>query len=452
MSGLPEGWEEATFDDAISSVKNGRNVRQDKSGSGLAVSRIETIADGQVNFARVGYTLDAFDADRDLLKDGDLLFSHINSASHLGKTAIFRELGRSLFHGINLLRIQPEREAVYPEFFHLQCKLMRQDGVFELNGQHAVNQSSINQKTLKALPFLIPPLAEQKRIVAKLDRLSAQSGKAKTHLAEVQTLATRAKQATLAAAFRGELTAEWRAKYGNVCSLEKSLQPANDVEEGEWSSPEIPAGWNWEPFKKTFSDHTHSKKKLAQKLYQEEGRFPVVDQGAELIGGYSDDEALLQTTELPVVVFGDHTRCAKFIDFEFVQGADGVKVLKANSAIDSRYAYWLIEAIELPDKGYSRHMKFLKASSFPIAPPEEQTEIVRRIETAFAKIDRMVEEASRAADLLDRLEQQLLSKAFRGELVPQDPNDEPASALLARIREARANAPKPKRRRKTAKA
>ena len=78
---------------------------------------------------------------------------------------------------------------------------------------------------------------------------------------------------------------------------------------------------------------------------------------------------------------------------------------------------------------------------------QEQDEIVRRIEAAFARIDRMTEEATRAAHLLDRLDERVLAKAFRGELVPQDPNDEPASVLLERIREARATAPAPSRRR-----
>lgn len=81
----------------------------------------------------------------------------------------------------------------------------------------------------------------------------------------------------------------------------------------------------------------------------------------------------------------------------------------------------------------------------PLPPLEEQVEIVRRIEAAFAHIDRLTEEASRAAHLLDRLDERLLAKAFRGELVPQDPDDEPAEDLLARIREARAATPKPKR-------
>lgn len=125
-----------------------------------------------------------------------------------------------------------------------------------------------------------------------------------------------------------------------------------------------------------------------------------------------------------------------------------MKVLKPNPVISDRFGYWLMRCIELPDKGYSRHMKFLKTSAFPIPTHGEQAEIVRRIESAFDRIDRLTEDASRAAHLLDRLDERLLAKAFRGELVPQDPEDEPAEALLARIREARTAVPKATRGRK----
>ncbi|MFU1476996.1 restriction endonuclease subunit S [Roseovarius sp. C7] len=90
-------------------------------------------------------------------------------------------------------------------------------------------------------------------------------------------------------------------------------------------------------------------------------------------------------------------------------------------------------------------LEICRDTPVPLPSFDEQREIVRRIETAFAKINRLAAEAEKALKLTDRLDQRILAKAFAGALVPQDPTDEPATELLARVREARATAPKPKR-------
>lgn len=435
MSEIPASWKSTTMGDAILSVRNGRNVKQDKSGIGTPVSRIETIAQEEVNFDRVGYTCDEVDPDLDLLKQGDLLFSHINSATHLGKTAVFKG-GQTLFHGINLLRIEPERQAVDPEFFHQQCRFMRQNGVFELNGQHAVNQSSINQKRLKELPFLIPPLPEQRRIIAKLDRLSARTKAARAHLARVQSLATRAKQATLTAAFRGDLTEDWRKRkevafpwgvqeVGKVMKIVTGNTPPTKEKAnyGDCYPFAKPGDLDKGEISETDSALSERGFGLARKL-------PKGTVLVSCIGNLGK-----------IGILGREGSCNQQIN----------AILPTNEVLPRFAFYWAhtlkewLEAnssattVAIINKG-----RFSKAS-FPIVSLNEQTEIVRRIEAAFARIDRMVEDATRAAHLLDRLDQQLLAKAFRGELVPQDPNDEPAAELLARIKAARAAAPKPKR-------
>lgn len=85
-----------------------------------------------------------------------------------------------------------------------------------------------------------------------------------------------------------------------------------------------------------------------------------------------------------------------------------------------------------------------------MSPLSEQREIVRRIETAFVRIDRIKAEAEKALKLTDRLDQRILARAFAGELVPQNPDDEPAADRLARIRDTRAAVPKPTRRKRKA--
>jgi type I restriction enzyme S subunit len=208
----------------------------------------------------------------------------------------------------------------------------------------------------------------------------------------------------------------------------------DDQERGVWGSTLLPRGWQWRRFSDFFSDETDSARKLQQKAYEAEGLYPVIDQGEGFIGGYTSDESLVCAAEPPIVLFGDHTRCVKYIDFRFVQGADGTKVLKPVESVEPRYAYFALLALDLPDKGYSRHMKFLRASLFPCGSQEEQREVVRLIESAFSWLNRIAKEQARAVYQLPKLNRAILAKAFRGELVPQDPDDETASALLDRIR------------------
>ena len=99
------------------------------------------------------------------------------------------------------------------------------------------------------------------------------------------------------------------------------------------------------------------------------------------------------------------------------------------------------------------HCKALGVSCLallPLAPAEEAIEIAKLVDTAFARIDRLASQANSAHRLIEHLNQEVLAKAFRGKLVPQDPADEPAAVLLERLRAERASAPKPKRGRRKA--
>ena len=316
------------------------------------------------------------------------------------------------------------------------------------HGSTGSAQGVISKDHLAEIRVPLPPLAEQRRIVAKLDALIARTTRARADLDRIPALAERYRRAVLQAAFGGKLTTLQTDDLGDAATLLRA--PQDDLERGQWEFECLPNGWEWKSFREVFEDVTHSTRKLPTKEYQESGRYPVVDQGEVLIPGYTDREDLVHPSEPPFVVFGDHTRCVKFIEERFVQGADGVKVLRPRPNILPKYAARLLEGLELPNKGYSRHNKFLRASYFPVCGGDTQAEIVRRIDSAFAEIDRLTTEAAAARRLLDRLDQAILAKAFRGELVPQDPADEPAGVLLERIRAERAATPNPKRGRRKA--
>ncbi len=179
---------------------------------------------------------------------------------------------------------------------------------------------------------------------------------------------------------------------------------------------ELPESWRWKQVQDISEVISITHNKLKQRDYNGEGKIPVIDQGRSLVGGFTNREELIVDSELPVVIFGDHSRSVKFIDFRFVAGADGIKVLKPYSLIHPKLFYYFLQSLELPDKGYSRHYKFLKKSYIPIPPIDQQKHIVDILDVVTKIISETREELSRIPDLTRRLRMAIFSKAFRGEL------------------------------------
>ena len=121
-------------------------------------------------------------------------------------------------------------------------------------------------------------------------------------------------------------------------------------------------------------DKTKDGTKLPTNDYQKIGSTAIIDQGQEFIAGYTDrSEGIF--TDVPVIIFGDHTRVFKYIDFPFFLGADGVKILKANREVNYRYLYYYFLQAKFPNTGYARHFKWLKELQIPLPPLAEQKHI-----------------------------------------------------------------------------
>jgi type I restriction enzyme S subunit len=126
---------------------------------------------------------------------------------------------------------------------------------------------------------------------------------------------------------------------------------------------------------------------ILQSKVKETGKIPVISQSSNYIEGYSDQEEFIFKNSDAVLVFGDHTRNLKYIDFDFIVGADGVKILKP--LIYAPFAYYsLLPIIEkMRNRGYARHYGVLAKSLIPIPPINEEHRIVARIEELFAVLD-----------------------------------------------------------------
>jgi type I restriction enzyme S subunit len=225
--------------------------------------------------------------------------------------------------------------------------------------------------------------------------------------------------------------------------MSKEWTLAENDAQGKWT---LPNGWALVGFDEAITVVSTTGKKVKQREYLPSGALPVIDQGQEVIGGYTNDIERQVECELPVIIFGDHTRAFKFVDFSFVAGADGVKVLKPIEAFYSRLLFYFLQALDLPDRGYSRHFQFLRKETLPVPPLPEQRRIVAEIETQFTRLDAAVAALERVQANLRRYKAAVLKAACEGRLVPTEAElarvgahrdaplpYEPADQLLARI-------------------
>lgn len=198
-----------------------------------------------------------------------------------------------------------------------------------------------------------------------------------------------------------------------------------------------PNGWVWTRFDDTCEPISDGGLKVPQRAYQESGQFPIIDQGEELIGGYSDNAARLFRGKTPVIAFGDHTRRFKLINWPFVIGADGVKLIGPTAAWNAKCLWYFLRALKFEDRGYSRHFQFLRKSKLPLPPFAEQSRIADVLDELFSDLDAGVAPLVRVREKLKLYRASVLKTAVEGALTAewrkQHPHVEPASELLKRI-------------------
>lgn len=177
-----------------------------------------------------------------------------------------------------------------------------------------------------------------------------------------------------------------------------------------------PQEWLSVAFEDAFEVVPDGGKRLPQSEYQEKGRLPVIDQGERFVGGFTDREELAFSGSLPILIFGDHTRRVKYVKEPFVVGAQGVKLLRPRDTLDPLFAYYLLKATRLPDRGYSRHFQFLKKRTFALPSLHQQRAIVPLIEEQLTRIEEGVGSLHAAARGCRQMRRSVLHAAFSGEV------------------------------------
>lgn len=161
-------YELAAIDDLFKSIRNGRNVEQFDEKGKYRVTRIQTIADKTVDLEKTKWTNDEVPEDY-FMQKGDILLSHINSFEHLAKSAIFTGVSEKVVHGTNLIRFNPDRSVVVPEYVSAIFKSDTFINTAKSFAQKAVNQASLRVADLKSIKIPLPPLSIQEEIVAEIE-------------------------------------------------------------------------------------------------------------------------------------------------------------------------------------------------------------------------------------------------------------------------------------------
>ena len=387
-------WKEVKLGE-IGSLQYGYTQKAKHDKRGIKFLRITDIdlETSQVKWDNVPYCeIDNKNFAKYKLKDGDILIARIGGTT--GKACIIKNPPDSVFASYLIRFCIADKENISPDFIYYFTKSRKYWDQISLDriGKLKEGVNATQLKNLKIpLPFCNgnPDLETQKKIVeyieANFSRIDKILEKKKKELEQLDELW----ESVLEQAFKPKEGEEWReVRFNELISKEKYQVGKVKV-------------------RNSFTDS---------------GKIPVVDQGQELIRGYLDNEELKYRGPLPLIIFGDHTKVVKFIDFLFIVGADGVKILIPNEdLVCPKYFYWLLRTVKLPEKGYARHFKFLKQALYLIPfrnnqpDLEKQKEIANYLDSVYEKIKTLKEKNQKQIAQLEEMKESILDEMFNHE-------------------------------------
>ena len=456
MNGYPDSWTDAQLDD-VSRVEMGQSPDSrfyNDRGEGLPFFQ------GKAEFGALYPTTRKWcSAPTRIAEAGDILLS---VRAPVGPTNLAREkccIGR----GLAAIRAEePISQKYLLHYFRYIQPWLAEQGT-------GTTFSAIGGDFLRSLQVTIAPLAEQKRIADKLDALLARVDACRERLDRVPLILKRFRQAVLAAATSGRLTEDWREEQRSPQSSDETankLASFDFADANYFGGYRFPASWRVArlgDIANVAGGITKDTKK--QNPVDEELPYLRV---ANVQRGFLDlreiktirvpsqrvDELLLKPRDILFNEGGDLDKLGR----GWVWSGEIERCTFQNHVFRVRlhdthfepkffswygnsrgFEYFLYSGKQTTNLA-SINKALLSALPVVVPSPTEQCEIVRRVEALFAYADRLDARYRAARAQVERLTPSLLAKAFRGELVPQDPEDEPASVLLARIRAARASA------------
>ncbi len=462
MSELPPGWNLCEVENISEKIHYGYTAKSSNEPIGPCLLRITDIQENQVKWANVPFcAIKDEDKGKYLLSSGDIVFARTGAT--VGKSFLIKgEIPESVFASylIRIKLIKGLYEQYLSYFFHsgdywLQIK----------EGQSGIGQPNFNASKLANIKLPLPPLNEQHRIVNKIEELFTKLDAGVASLKKTQQLLKQYRQSVLKAAFEGKLTEEWR-KGKAIGSIKEfflkdkqnskmKIKKIPDLSSEELEQyNDMPNGWDLIKFGQACAFQQGIQVPVG-KQYEEQNsslvRFlRIIDftQGieppryVEYEGGLSS----VSVDDISIVRYGASTG---FI----ATGKEGViannlfRVIPYSVKINNKFLYYYLNSfffqhsIQAVIKGAAMpaiSFGLIEGIPFPLCSEEEQSKIVEVIETKFQLIDLTLTEVNKQIKKSNIQKQSILKSAFSGNLVEQDPNDEPASVLLERIKEEKA--------------
>lgn len=307
-------------------------------------------------------------------KSGDVLLAKITPCFENNKISL-ADVGTDWAFGSTEFHVLRSGQSLDPKYLthFLRQDLVREAGEKRMTG--SAGQRRVPKAFVEELEIPLPPLSEQKRIAGILDQAEALRRLRARALEKLNTL-------------------------GQAIFQEMFGDPKTE-----------PNKWPTVSFSDACTDETSKSPKVQRGNYATEGPVPVVDQGQKLIAGYTDPRNACVSFG-PIILFGDHTRAVKFIDFNFAIGADGAKVLKPSHRYEPIFFFALLSRLPIPDLGYSRHMREVKKLRFPVPNMALQSLFAEKMKALRAQ-ENLLSNAMMADESLFT---SLQHRAFRGEL------------------------------------
>ncbi|QFS45885.1 restriction endonuclease subunit S [Nostoc sphaeroides] len=439
LTELPEGWGWISLEvvaDAIDPQPSHR--RPPECLQGVPYIGIGDINDDEtINFNRTRkVSLDVLKEhqERYILKKGDFIFGKIGT---LGKPFKLPEPFDYTLSA-NVILLQSKRKLLTEDwlFYFMKSPFIE---AHILKDSSATSQAAFGIKKIRLTPIAIAPINEQKRIVAKIEELNDRTQRAKEALETIPQLCDRFRQSVLAAAFRGDLTADWREQNPDVEWKELTLGDVIKNKPRNGYSPK-PVDYPTKVKSLTLTATTSGSFKPEHFKYIDEDIEPTSH--LWLTPG---DILIQRSNTLDYVgtsaIYNGNLR-------EFIYPDLMMKIQVIEEKVKIELIHYLLssqatkEYFKKNATGTAGNMPKINQQvvmNTPVFIPciEEQKQIVSLIQQCFTAIDCIQQQHQKAEEQLNQLNQSILAKAFRGELVPQDPDDEPASVLLERIRAER---------------